>query len=184
MFERRLVTRSVLFLALLIAALVVTGCGKTASELEGNEGSQVVINGLNYQVQISRQLNSRDQEDRSYTHGHADPAPGQDFFGVFIRVQNNQSGPRKMPIGIDKMKIVDTLGNEYRPIVAFAPGFAYVPSLLGNGAHLPLPSSAADSGPIQGALILFRLPVSANDNRPLKLVIDGGREKGEIQLDA
>jgi len=178
-----------MFLALLLAALVVAGCGKTENELKGTEGSQVSINGLDYQVQISRQLNPHDQEDMSYTHGHPDPPPGEGFFGVFISVVNNNSGSmkdaeRKMPIGIEKMKIVDTMGNEFRPIKADSPGFAYVPSLLGPGGKIPLPSSAAQSGPIQGALILFQLPVSAQDNRPLKLVIDGGGEKGEIQLDA
>ena len=81
--------------------------------------------------------------------------------------------------------IVDTEENEFRPIpLADTNVFAYRPIPLGPDEVKPTPDSAAASGPIQGSLILFRLPTDSLQNRPLKLEIEqAGFETAEIDLD-
>jgi hypothetical protein len=48
---------------------------------------------------------------------------------------------------------------------------------------LPIPDSAAASGPIQGALILFRLKTPSLQNRPLKLFIEHEGDEATVDLD-
>ena len=62
--------------------------------------------------------------------------------------------------------------------------FRYNPLPLGPSNVLPTPDSAASSGPIQGALILFRLKVESLQNRPLVLTINKpGSIPAHIDLD-
>lgn len=166
-----------------VFALVAAGCGEH-SELEAKEGGRIKLNNLYYQVQLSRQLNPKDVEDSYYVLDQPTPAKGEVYFGVFMRVDNEEHPTRVTPIGIDKMKVVNAGGVEYEPIEVKGAGWAYEPSPLGNGAVLPVPDTPAYVGPIRGGLILFRLPLAELDNRPLVLEIEGPEDEvGEITLD-
>ena len=85
-----------------------------------------------------------------------------------MRVDNEEHPTRVLPVGIDKMKIVNAAGNEFEPIEVKGAGWAYEPAPLGNGAVLPIPDTPAYVGPIRGGLILFRMPLAELDNRPLE----------------
>ena len=175
---------------LVFAAAALAGCGNKEAIITSaeTEGVYVDVAGLTYQVQLSRYLNPFDPEDEQYLEGlpeGIDPVLPSDetWFGVWMRVKNYSGGPLTPTT---TFKIVDTEGNEFRPVpldVASNP-FVYEPIPLHHAQVLPTPDSAASSGPIQGSLILFRLKTGSLQNRPLKLKIEqGGSQSAEIDLD-
>ena len=73
---------------------------------------------------------------------------------------------------------MDTEENEFRPVpLADTNVFAFRPTPLGPDEVKPKPDTAAASGPIQGSLILFRLPIESLQNRPLRLEIEQGADR-------
>ena len=173
---------------LLIAALATAfaGCGIEDYIHEAEtEGIYVDVGNLVYQVQMSRYLNPADREDREYLMGlpaGTNPVlPGDEtWFGVWMRVKNYTD---ETLTPAEDFTITDTEENEFRPIeLADTNVFAYRPHPMGPDSVLPLPDTAAASGPIQGALILFRLKTDSLQNRPLVLHIDQG-EGNEAVVD-
>jgi hypothetical protein len=174
---------------LFFVAAFVAGCGNKESVITEaeTEGVYVDVGGLTYQVQLSRFLNPGDVEDEEYLQGlptGVNPQlPGDEiWFGVWMRVKNYSGGPLTPTTSF---KIVDTEGNEFEPVELDASNpFIYEPIELQHSQVLPTPDTAAASGPIQGSLILFKLPTDALQNRPLKLEIEqDGATTGEIDLD-
>jgi len=179
--------------AALLCAAALAACGSGGQEPghEGSsEGAYVETGNLIYQVQLSRELNPASVEDRQYlaglSSGTAQPAADEEWFGVWLRVQNDSSSPQD---AASDFKIVDTLGNEYRPIVLPATNaFSYQPTRIQGKDGQPLlpdPESPAGTGPTQGAMLLFKLNTSVYGNRPLQLEItppDGG-DPASVVLD-
>jgi hypothetical protein len=177
-----------------LAAAVLAGCGANAetgpgAEAVTDEGQYLEVGGLKYQVQISRQLNPSDDEDRGYLIGlpsgtSTRTAPGEEWFAVFMRVQND--GDRTGRATSD-YTITDTQGNTFRPVPLGAQNvFAYRPRTMVPGDLIPVPNSAAASDPIQGSLILFKLKTDDLQNRPLTLHIGQGSQRGQsasVELD-
>lgn len=176
-------------LLLLIAAcalvLAGSGCGeKKEIELEGKEGERINLGGLVYQVQLSRILNPKDVEDEAYTRRQPAPRPSEVYYGVFLRADNEESDKPLMPISDEEMKIVDAGGREFHPLPTDAPGLSWEPSLLAKGQYLPIPDSAGYNYPTRGGLILFKIPYTSLDNRPLIFEMEGkDGVKGEVDLD-
>jgi hypothetical protein len=183
LMTNRLLRLPLLAAVALIAALTLVACGagdKPATHGE-SEGSYVQAGPLIYQVQMSRELNPANVEDAEYLQGLSagDPAQGEEWFGVWLRVQNDTG---QAHISARDFKIVDTTGTEYAPI-ALPPtnAFAYQPvSVRSNDVFQPVqpdPESAAGTGPINGSMLLFKLRTDVYANRPLELEItppDGG----------
>ena len=73
------------------------------------EGVYVDVGPITYQVQISRQLNPSDVEDRDYLQGlHGRRGAADEvWFGVWMRVQNRS----EHGAGNDDFEITDTHGN-------------------------------------------------------------------------
>jgi len=171
-----------------VAAGLFAGCGQEEFVHEAaTEGIYVDVGNLVYQVQMSRYLNPADVEDREYLEqlpeGVTPELPGDEiWFGVWMRVKNYTD--ETLAPATD-MKIVDTEENVFEPLeLPESNIFAYNPKPLGPDNVLPTPDTAAASGPIQGLLILYRLPVDSLQNRPLKLEIEqAGAEPAEIDLD-
>ena len=182
------VRRFALALLALAAVLALTACGnKPKVRTEGaTEGTYLNVGPLTYQVQISRQLNPNDIEDRTYLQGiapfQAKLAPGQTWFGVFLRVANDTKKPH--PAAND-FTIVDTQDDRYSPVKQTPLNhFTYQGGIVPASGLLPPVNSVASEGVIQGSLVLFKLPLSALDNRPLEFVItDQLQNKGEVSLD-
>jgi hypothetical protein len=61
--------------------------------------------------------------------------------------------------------------------------FAYRARPLEKGDCIPASGSAASTAPTSGALLVFRLPVAATENRPLELSISVGGETRKFELD-
>jgi hypothetical protein len=168
-----------------VFALSLSGCNKDIQKVEAKEGGRIYLANLFYQVQLSRILNPKDIEDRYYLVGQPAPAKGEAYFGVFMRVDNETNPTRVMPIGIKDMKIKNASGTVYTPIPSrAAAGWSYEPVPLGKGASLPLPDSPAGIGPIRGSMILFKIPYTGLDSRPLILYVKSPDGKiGQVTLD-
>jgi hypothetical protein len=165
----------------LLAALALGACGDshtkvTTGTYAGESGANAPylnVGPLVYEVQLSRQLNPSDAEDASYLQGLSPAerrlAPGQEWFGVFLQVYNNN--PQELQAS-SSLTVTDTQDNSYTPVV---PGvtnpFAYRGGLVPAESRLPLPDSVASLGPTQGALLLYKIQVISLDNRPLELKI-------------
>jgi hypothetical protein len=176
---RRLLTT----LAVLVAAVALGACGnKEERVLHGTtEGTYLDLGPLKYQVQISRLLNPTSPEDRAYLVGldsRARRLPvGQEWFGVFMRVQNETSRPQR---AATDYTITDTQNTKFKP-VALGPDnvFAYRGGVVGPDALLPVVDSPAAEGTIQGALLLFKIPTRNLENRPLELSIRAPNAPGQ-----
>jgi len=185
-------------LAILLAAVFATAglsaCGNHPDEnapvvRAKTEGLYLDIGELKYQVQVSRQLNPYDMQDKSLLIGvpadQRDLAPDEVWFGVFLRIQNETSDAQSPAANIE---IDDTQDQVFRP-VALEPSnvFAYRSSEdVPAKAVVPLPDTPAFDTPARGALLLFKLKNSTLDNRPLELKIVSRlppQQTGIIDLD-
>lgn len=156
-----------------LAALALAACGTEGSAKNpAREGISLAVGGIDYNVFITRQLNLDIPPDQAYYDG---PEPGRDatYYGVFIQACNNSKQPR---LATGDFRVRDNQGNEFEPRELGARNaFAYHPRLLGPGECIPEPGSVAEQGPTAGALLLFELPLTITENRPLELEIRGGQ---------
>jgi hypothetical protein len=170
--------------ALSLAAILVlgAGCGEE-HETEVVEGEPLELGEVEYNVQITRFLNPDDREDREYLEGQEVPPPvGQSFLAVFIEVENSGDETARLP-NAEELKVTDTTGAEYHPLVDTNIFALQLGSELGAGEELPEDDTAAAAGPTQGSIILFLVPSGIGGNRPLELELSSGGEEGKIELD-
>jgi hypothetical protein len=161
-----------------LAAMAVTvsacGSGEHAKFADNLGPGYVQVGQLNYQVQLSRELNTFSSEDHAYLAGLtksqlAIPYRSDEWFGVFMQVFN-WSDAAQTPT--NDFYITDVTGHVYRPMVNPAPNvFTYQPLTIPKGGQLPATDSNAYFGPTQGELLLFQIPYTTLDNRPLVLHI-------------
>jgi hypothetical protein len=126
---------------------------------------------LKYQVEISRQLNGADPEDREYLKGVSDQLGPEDvWFAVFVRVQNDSDNAQKPATQFD---IVDTQDTEFHPVAIDSKSndFVYEPVTIPGKGLLPNVDATAAQNSINGELLLFKIPRDNLDNRPLELKI-------------
>jgi hypothetical protein len=184
-------------IVLLLAALLISGglsaCGKHESKgrvrTAETEGIYLDISDLKYQVQVSRQLNPYDDQDKAYLAGiPADQqklAPDQVWFGVFMRVQN-ETGTALQPSA--DVTITDTQSEVFRPLTLDPVNlYAYRPDQpVPARETYPLLDTPGYDTPSRGALMLFKLTLTALNNRPLELKIEGRKapqQEGIVDLD-
>src|SRR4051794_25662855 len=168
--------RAALLACCTLVAASLTGCGtKTAITTFGDtEGSMLNVGPLLYQVQISRELNQYDNEDRAYLKGlpadQRNLGKGQSWFAVFMRVQNLHEA--RLPAAT-QFQMRDTQENIYTPIpIAPTNVFAYRGGIVPGHGQLPQFDTPADNNPsIRGLMLLFKISQLSYDNRPLKLII-------------
>jgi hypothetical protein len=181
------ILRTVLAIALVGVA---AGCGsETTATVADTEGLYLDINGLKYQIQMSRYMNPDDVEDSEYFIGLPESTPPataeETWFGVWVRVENT-SETETLPAA-SRWEIHDTQDNVYRPIPIDGDinPFVFIPVDVPPKTVIPLASSAAGQGPIQGSLLLFKLKNESLQNRPLELRFSngGGGQEGVYDLD-
>lgn len=180
-------------LTALMAALAVTvfaGCGEEADvhrEAE-TEGLWVNLGALSYQIQVSRQLNPADIEDRGYLFDlppfAARLAPGEIFFGVFVQAKNESGGssgnPARTETTADQIEIIDVQEHAFKPLpVGPKNAFAYRSVRLSPEGVIPSPDSAAANAPTQGSLLIFKLSQKVLQNRPLEFKLKSSELPGE-----
>jgi len=185
-----------LALPAVLAVLAVSACGDghtrvTTGTYAGESGANapyLSVGPLEYEVQLSRQLNPYNSEDARYLQGLTPEQlklePGQEWFAVFMQVYNNKHEPYTAS---NSFTITDTQGNSYSPIV---PGetnpFAYRGGTVPANSQLPAPGTTAADDPAQGLVLLYKIQVVSLDNRPLELKIvspENPSESASAELD-
>jgi hypothetical protein len=178
-------------LALLAGAVAVVlgtaACGQVSHPTTAdNEGIYVDAGPLTYQVQISRELNPFNVEDKGYLAGVSAtaPAPDQEWFAVFLWAKNETKSNH---VTANSFDIVDTQGNKYYPVAinsAVNP-YAWTAEILKPLGTEPAPDSTAYFGPTQGRELLFKLNDSVYSNRPITLEIHaaGQAHPSSVSLD-
>jgi hypothetical protein len=171
-------------------ALGLAGCGKSKHPPSTeNNGVYEWAGPITYQLQLSRELNQYSTEDRQYVAGlppgtSTTLGPGHVWYGVFLWAKNQTDHPHATS---DSFRIVDTESNYYYPLSVDTAlnEYAWTSQTLAPGAIEPAPNTTASFGPTQGGLLLFKLPITVYDNRPLTLQILGpdGAVWGSISLD-
>jgi hypothetical protein len=184
--------RAALLTCAALLTLPVAACGGDGltNGKADDEGLYLTINGLKYQVQVSRELNPNDVEDKAYLVGlprnEAQLRPDETWFAVFLWVQNRTDRP--LPAAT-RFELLDTANNVYTPIpLATANPWAYFGTQVPAKSQLPLPSSAGQNFPgLNGQLLLFKLRnFTFIENRPLELTIfppNGTRGAESVTLD-
>jgi hypothetical protein len=192
--RRRMALRRSTFVLLacaLIGGWALSGCSNERENNAGREGLPKRVKHIDYNVYITRELNLKDAEDSGYYQGREAP-PGFALYGIFLTACNpsdNANGPHWLPSS--NFKIEDTQGNVFRPLTLPASNiWAYRARPLKQNACIPRRGSLASSGPTNGSLLIFKLPLQTLENRPLDLIITsppnpstGKRESGRVELD-
>jgi len=165
--------------AALLCALALGACGDANTKVStgtyagesGVNAPYLNVGPLEYEVQLSRQLNPADQEDADYLKGLSPQQrqlePGEEWFAVFMTVYNNTS---EAHTAAPSFTITDTQNNSYTPIVPEASNpFIYRGGTVPADNQLPLPGTIADDDPAQGLVLLYKIQIVSLDNRPLEL---------------
>ncbi len=167
--------------AALLTGLVVAACGSANVPVttgtytgEGGVGAPYLeVGSLVYEVQISRALNPYSAEDSAYLEGvpasERELKPGEEWFGVFIKVWNETKSPHP---DVGDITVSDTEGNVYHPITTESTNlYEYRPGVVEPKGEVPQPGSTAYYGPTGGALLLYKIKLESLNNRPLEINI-------------
>ena len=183
----RLVPRGALGVTLALAAALVVGVVLSGCEtdpekdLSAEEGQQMRLGDLLYNVQISRFLNPRDPEDEAYLAGQPQPPNDKLYLGVFMVIENEGDTTQEVPADFT---VIDTEGTEFEPIPSDSLFALELGGKVAPNDQLPDLESTAANGPIQGAMVLFLIDEAAIEDRPLTLDIPSSAgPAGEVELD-
>ena len=183
---RRLIT--LLALLALTGGLAACGTKEDVVTKGETEGTYLDVGPLKYQVQISRQLNPRDVEDRTFLVGlpkdERELPADSVWFAVFVRVENESE---QAHFSADDFTIESTADETFEPVALGSVNtFAYKPRNMPGKSTIPVIGSIpADIG-INGALLLFKIPSKSLENRPLEFKIkspDVPQAVGTVALD-
>jgi hypothetical protein len=166
----RLPGKTILAACALVLAAAAAGCGShgQGTEEAAREGLSLGLAGIDYNVFITRELNPQIPPDSAYYKGPL-PGKGQTLYGVFLQACNN--GKKPLPTARD-FTVVDNQGNKFHPSPLPADNdFAYHPIRLNPQECEPAAGSVAQLGPTAGSMLLFKLPLTNTENRPLELEI-------------
>lgn len=167
-------------LALTLAG--VAGCGEELGK-EAVEGEPIKLGDLELIVQETRYLNPTQPDDSEYLAGQNVPPPaGKVYLGVFLTIHNDSDQAVELPT-YGETSVTDTTGASYDALPSNTPFAAPLGTELGPDVDIPREDTAAQSGPVQGSLLIFLVDQAADENRPLKLEVDYRGETGEITLD-
>jgi hypothetical protein len=178
--HRRFVLPLLASLALLASVLGVSACGYSSDSKDVVEGEPVKLGELQYNVIFSRFLNPNDSEDSAYLVGQPPVPEGSTYFGVFFEVQNESEEPQTLAksftITDADHQTFDSIPSESLYALPFG-------GEVESQEQIPVLDSTSQQGPIEGSVVLFQLPSSASENRPLTLEIPGPEGPAEVTLD-
>jgi Domain of unknown function (DUF4352) len=178
--HRRIVLPLLAALALVALALGVSACGYSSDSKDVVEGESVSLGDLQYTVIFSRFLNPKDSEDSAYLVSQPRTPPGHSYFGVFLEVQNESEEAQTLA---SSFTITDAGNETYEAIPSESLYALPFGGEVESQEQIPVLDSTSQQGPIEGSLVLFELPASASENRPLTLSIPGPEGPAEVTLD-
>ena len=178
--RRRLVLPLLAALAFAAIVVAVSACGYSSDSKDVVEGEPVKLGDLQYNVIFSRYLNPNDAEDSAYLVGQPPPKQETTYFGVFFEVQNKSEESQSLP---DSFTIEDSQKETYESLVSESLYAFPLGGEVESQEQIPVLDSTPEQGPIEGSLVLFLLPDSASQNRPLTLEIPSADGTGKITLD-
>jgi hypothetical protein len=156
------------------AGLAACGDEEPGVDEPAREGLALELDGIDYNVFITRQLNPRVAPDGAYVS--EDPPAGETLYGVFIQVCNNSEEPHET---VSDFVVKDNQDNEFEPEeLPEDNAFAYSARTLDPAECIPEAGSVAQLGPSAGSMLLFQLPLETTENRPLELELEA--ENGEM----
>jgi hypothetical protein len=187
----RMPRRLLMLLCVACLAAGVAACGNAEEEPgvehPAREGLALNLDGVDYNVFITRQLNPRIPPDDAYVEEGTEAEEGETLYGVFLQACNTakEDGDPASTQPVDAFKIVDSQGNEFEPEeLPDENHFAYHPRELLPQECIPEDGSVAQLGPTAGSMLLFRLPLENTEYRPLELELQGeGEEHLAFELD-
>lgn len=171
-----------LLLTALLTASVLVACGEEEQPTEVEEGEPIELGELSYNVLFTRFLNPEQTEDSAYLQGQPQLEPGELYLGVFIRIENDTEETLLAPEA-ESFTVVDSEDNEFEPLESESDFALDYGAEIAAEDQLPLPDSTAESGVIEGALILYRVDDEVTENRPLELDIETEDGSGAVILD-
>jgi hypothetical protein len=181
MSHRRPPVLPTLALAALVTILFgASACGSSSEHKKVVEGEPVELGELQYNVIFSRFLNPSDNEDSAYLVGQPKPPPGSAYFGVFFEVQNESDEPQTLA---DSFTIADADQELFEAVPSESLYALPLGAEVEGQEQVPLVDSTPEQGPIEGSVVIFELPASASENRPLTLEIPGPEGPAEVTLD-
>ncbi|MFN2616308.1 MAG: hypothetical protein ABR581_04195 [Thermoleophilaceae bacterium] len=178
-------TKPMLVACTVLAALTFPACGQEkepGAKSPAREGLDIPLAGIDYNVFITRELNLKVQPDSAYYKG-PEPGKGQTLYGIFLQACNH--GKQALRTA-GQFTVLDSQGNSFAPTpLPRDNAFAYQARMLAPDQCVPPAGSVAQLGPTAGAMLLFRLPLTITENRPLELEIATGApgEKRRVELD-
>ena len=134
-------------------------------------------------------MNPNDVEDTEYLIGlpESSPPPTEDeiYFGVWVRVENPSRTRRCRPPPSGRSTTPRTTSTGRSRSTRTSTRSPSTPVDVPPKTVLPLASSAAGQGPIQGSLLLFKIKNESFQNRLLELRFSngGGGQEGAYDLD-
>jgi len=152
--------------------------GGGGSGVRAREGNTLQLAGLDYRVVMFRQLNTYGEPDDALYGGEPPPA-GRGIYMATL-VVCNYSLQRRTPTA--DLHLEAAFGERFEPLPAEGNPFAYRPKALQPGECAPGPGSAA-MRTVDGAVVLFELPLEALQERPIVLEIAAGDERARVELD-
>jgi hypothetical protein len=171
-------------LACLLALAAPLGLGACNDKEPGidepaREGLAIEMGGIDYNVFITRELNTRITPDEAYVSTEA--PPGSALYGVFLEACNVSDDSRE---SASSFTLRDNQDNTFEPeTLPEDNAFAYNAGTLLPHECIPQAGSVAQLGPTAGSMLLFELPLEVTENRPLELEIEGDGEKRTFELD-
>jgi hypothetical protein len=172
----------VAFACLAALALGVSACGDEEPGVDepAREGLALELDGVAYNVFITRQLNPAVPPDDAYVEA-PEAEPSDTLYGIFLQTCNTSDEPRGTA---EEFVIVDAQGNEFEPDeLPLNNRFAYHPRELLPQECIPEAGSVAQLGPTAGSMLLFTLPLENTEYRPLELEINGGGAEGGLTFE-
>jgi hypothetical protein len=163
----------------LVLGVTLAACGEEET-LAVVEGEPLELGEVSYNVQLTRFLNPDDTEDAEYLVGLPPPEPGKDYLGVFMVIENESE---EVVPSATEFEVSDTQDNVYEPLESESPYALEIGADVPAEGQLPVPDSTPQTGPNQGALVIFDVDESVSENRPLKLMIGSEDASGEVTLD-
>ncbi len=165
----------------LAAPLALAACGDEEPGIDepAREGLAIEMEGVSYNVFITRELNPAITPDKAYVTDEA--PPGEALYGIFVKVCNVTDEQQETA---SEFTVTDNQENSFEPEPLPEDNhFAYLPATLDPKECIPEAGSVAQLGPTAGSMLLFKFPLQNTENRPLELEIEHNGEKRTFELD-